>query len=154
MLTHAALTKDEKKQRLRKIIDKKPEEEIQHDLSNPQLFACMPPLERINPKPPGTLYLPTDISICPKSDSPLTNNQSQNLRTIKKQRWKSSQEIIAPPCSSYDGQKELTDIGITRNYQSSDHKANDYDGQKEQTDIGITRNDQSSDHKAIDKKNR
>jgi hypothetical protein len=106
MLTQSALTKDDKKQRLRKIIDKKAEEKIQKELSNPPLLPRMPPLERIKPKPPGP-------------DSPLTKNQSQNSRTIKKQRWKSSQEIIAQPSSSNDGQKDQADFGITRNAQSS-----------------------------------
>ena len=107
MLTESALTKDEKKQRLRKIIEKKAEEKIQKELTNHPLFAHMPPLERIKPKP----------------DSPLTTNQSQNSRTIKKQRWKSCQEIIAQPSSSNDGQKDQADFGITRNSQSSDFKA-------------------------------
>ena len=113
MLTQSALTKDDKKQRRRQIIDKKTGERFRDDLSNPHLFACMPPLERIQP---------TGISRFTKSDSQLTNNQSacfsQHLRTIGKQRWKSSQEILALP--SYDGHKDQTDIGITRNSQSDD----------------------------------
>jgi hypothetical protein len=122
MLTESALTKDEKKQRLRKIIDKKTEERFQDEISNPHLFARMPPLERIKPSTP---YLPTNNGRFARSDYPPANNQSayfsQHLRTIRKQRWKSSQEILALP--SYDGNKDQTDIGITRKSQSDDGPA-------------------------------
>jgi hypothetical protein len=119
MLTQSALTKDDKRQRLRKIIDKKTGERFQDALSNPHLFARMPPLERIKPSTP---YLPTDSCRFATSDYPPANDQSacfsQHLRTIRKQRWKSSQEI--PTLPSYDGHKDQTDIGITRNAQSDD----------------------------------
>ena len=121
--TQSAPTKDEKRQRLRKIIDKKTGERFQDELSNPDLFARMPPLERIQS---SALYPPTDSCRFARSDYPPANNQSacfsQNLRTIRKQRWKSSQEILALP--SHDGYKVQTEIGITRNSQSLDYETN------------------------------
>ena len=117
---------DDKKQRIRKIIDRETEERMKHLLSNDLLFSHMPTLERIKPKPQSTQYLTTNISMFLKCDYQLRNNQpacfSQDLRTIRKQRWKSSEEILALP----------TDIG-----------------QKDQTD-----NSQSLDYKAFEKKNR
>ena len=112
---------DDKKQRVRKSIDKETDERIKHLLSNDLLFSHMPPMERIQPKPPkypvpACAYWYLHVNTAWLS----TNNQptclSQDLRTTRKKRWKGSDEILALP--THMGQKDQTD-----NSQSLDYKA-------------------------------